>query len=114
MKDLGNYSQNAVTVTRSVAQPTLNNDTSTSVIYDYSDFEIPTYPLMLDFRDYYFSPINYHWSCNRTCPTCNCWIFIFLLPKNHDKNTPVQIVAKHTKLLLGAKFANAKNVEQVL
>lgn len=49
MKDLGNYSQNAVTVTRSVAQPTLNNDTSTSVIYDYSDFEIPTYPLMLDF-----------------------------------------------------------------
>lgn len=54
MKDLGNYSQNAVTVTRSVAQPTLNNDTSTSVIYDYSDFEIPTYPLMLDFSGLIF------------------------------------------------------------
>ena len=54
MKDLGNYSQNAITVTRSVAQPTLNNDTSTSVIYDYSDFEIPTYPLMLDFSGLLF------------------------------------------------------------
>lgn len=54
MKDLGNYSQNAVTVTRSVAQPTLNNDTSTSIIYDYSDFDIPTYPLMLDFSGLLF------------------------------------------------------------
>ena len=54
MKDLGNYSQNAVTVTRSVAQPTLNNDTSTSVIYDYTYFEIQKYPHMLDFSGLLF------------------------------------------------------------
>ena len=115
MKDLGNYSQNAVTVTRSVAQPTLNNDTSTSVIYDYSDFEIPTYPLMLDFSGLlFFLQLIIIGVVIGLAQLAIVGFFIFFITKNHDKNTPVQIVAKHTKLLLGAKFANAKNVEQVL
>lgn len=52
MKDLGNYSQNAVTVTRSVAQP--DNDTSTTVLYDYSDYGVPAYSLMWDFSGLLF------------------------------------------------------------
>lgn len=54
MKDLGNYSQNTVTVTRSVAQPSSNNDTSTTVLYDYSDYEIPAHSLMWDFSGLLF------------------------------------------------------------
>lgn len=54
MKDLGIYSQNAVTVTRPVTQPASNNDTSTSVIYDYSDFEVPAYTLVWDFSGLLF------------------------------------------------------------
>lgn len=53
MKDLGNYSQNAVTVTRPVAQPATNN-TSSTVVYDYSDFDIPTYSLAWDFSGLLF------------------------------------------------------------